>query len=146
MKQPLTPKQEKFAQKYIELGNASEAYRQAYDAENMKMEVIHVKACELLADGKVSVRVKELQRLHQERHQVTVDSITTELEQARMLAMTSATGASAAVSASMGKAKLHGLIVDKGEIGGMGGGPIKTEATVTLTPDEAYKRMLDGLR
>ena len=28
----LTPKQEKFCQKYIEMGNASEAYRQAYNA------------------------------------------------------------------------------------------------------------------
>lgn len=27
----LTPKQEKFCQLYIELGNASEAYRQSYD-------------------------------------------------------------------------------------------------------------------
>jgi len=29
----LTPKQEKFAQLYVEIGNASEAYRQAYDSK-----------------------------------------------------------------------------------------------------------------
>ena len=36
MSNQLTPKQEKFAQVYVECGNASEAYRQAYNAENMQ--------------------------------------------------------------------------------------------------------------
>ena len=36
----LTPKQEKFAQVYVETSNASEAYRQAYDALKMKPETI----------------------------------------------------------------------------------------------------------
>ena len=56
----LTPKQEKFCQEYIKCGNSSEAYRKAYDAENMKPETINVKACELLKDGNITVRVKEL--------------------------------------------------------------------------------------
>ena len=33
----LTPKQEKFCQLYIELGNASEAYRQSYDCSKMQI-------------------------------------------------------------------------------------------------------------
>ena len=53
----LTPKQEKFAQVYVETGNASEAYRQSYNAERMKPETIWVKASELLSCGNVSVRV-----------------------------------------------------------------------------------------
>ena len=32
----LTPKQEAFCLAYMETGNASEAYRRAYDADNMK--------------------------------------------------------------------------------------------------------------
>ena len=111
----LTPKQEKFAQKYIELGNASEAYRQSYNAENMKGDVIHVKASELLASGKVAVRVKELQDAHAARHAVTVDSITKEYEEARELAKEEKQP-SAMVSATTGKAKLHGLVTDKKEL------------------------------
>ena len=53
----LTPKMENFIAAYFETGNASEAYRRAYNAENMAPETIHVKACELLKHGKVSARV-----------------------------------------------------------------------------------------
>lgn len=57
----LTIKQENFCQAYIETGNASEAYRKAYSYKKMKDSVINIKACELLKNGKVSVRVRELQ-------------------------------------------------------------------------------------
>lgn len=75
----LTPKQEAFVRAYIETGNASEAYRRAYDASRMKDTTVHVKASELLADGKVAVRLNELQEIHQKRHEVTVDRIINEL-------------------------------------------------------------------
>ena len=58
----LTPKQEAFARAYVETGNASEAYRRAYDADNMKPEVVKVKACELLKNGNVAVTVEALRR------------------------------------------------------------------------------------
>jgi phage terminase small subunit len=76
--QELTPKQEAFCQKYIELGNASEAYRVAYDAARMKADTVHVKACELLKNGKVAVRVEELQAALRRRHEVTVDRVMRE--------------------------------------------------------------------
>ena len=57
----LTIKQEKFCQAYIETGNASEAYRKAYSCKKMKDSVVNIKACELLKNGKVTVRVRELQ-------------------------------------------------------------------------------------
>lgn len=110
----LTPKQEKFSQLYIELSNASEAYRRSYNAENMKDESIHVNACKLLSDAKVAQRVKELQEMHVKRHMVTVDSLTKELEEARELALKIENPAPA-VSATLGKAKLHGLLTDKFE-------------------------------
>lgn len=111
----LTPKQERFCRLYIELGNASEAYRQAYSCKNMKSSTINRKAKELLDNGKITARVKELQAYHAERHDVTVDSITVELEEARKMAVKTETPASM-VTASMGKAKLHGLITDKGSL------------------------------
>lgn len=108
MKRELTPKQEKFCHKYIELGNASEAYRQSYNAENMKPESVNRMAKDLLDNLKISSRLAELQQEHQQRHNVTVDSLTAELEQARMMAIAEALP-SAMVSASLGKAKIHGL-------------------------------------
>lgn len=112
MAEKLTLKQEGFAKTYVETGNASEAYRQNYNAGNMKPETIHVKACELLANGKVSARVAQLQQSLVKRHEVTVDSLIAELEEARQLAK--AEGQSGgAVQASMGKAKLCGLLVER---------------------------------
>ena len=57
----LTQKQEMFCNYYLECGNASEAYRRAYSADNMKTETINTKACELLRDGKITGWVGELQ-------------------------------------------------------------------------------------
>lgn len=56
----LTPKQERFVQEYLATSNASEAYRRAYNADNMKPSVVKVKACELLKKGNVAVTVQEL--------------------------------------------------------------------------------------
>lgn len=122
---PLTLKQEAAVQAYIENGgNKSEAYRAAYNAENMAPETIWVKACELFKVGNVAVRVIELQEEHRERHNVTVDSLTVELDEARTIAKEEKQGA-AMTGATMGKAKLHGLVSDKREISGPDGGPIK---------------------
>lgn len=116
----LTPKQEKFCQKYIETGSLSEAYRQSYNCQNMKPETINRNAFEQLQHSKISARVNELKQIHMNRHIVTVDSITAELEEARQLALTVQAPAPA-VSASMGKAKLHGLVTDKAELTGKDG-------------------------
>lgn len=115
MSDKLTPKQEAFALKYVECGNASEAYRHAYNAENTKQDVIWVKASQTLANGKVSVRIMELQAEARERTQVTIESITRELDEDRKLAREN-DQAAAAVSAVMSKAKLHGLVVNKTEV------------------------------
>lgn len=106
----LTPKQERFCQLYIELGNASEAYRQSYDAQKMKSESVNRRAFELLENSKISARIKALQAEHKARHCVTVDTLLLELEEARQAALQAETvQASAAVGATMGKAKILGL-------------------------------------
>lgn len=61
-----------------------------------------------------------------DRHRVTIDTITEMLREDRQLAHTVAQSG-AAVSASMGLAKLHGLIVDKAEHSGANGGPIMVQ-------------------
>ncbi len=106
----LTIKQEAFCQAYIETGNASEAYRSAYAADKMKPESINRKAKELLDNGKIAARVAELKGEIKQRHNVTVDSLLAELEEARQKALSAETPqSSAAVAATMGKAKLVGL-------------------------------------
>lgn len=56
----LTQKQEAFCIAYIECGNASDAYRSAYNSENMKPETVNRKAKELTDNGKIAARIKEL--------------------------------------------------------------------------------------
>ena len=106
----LTIKQEAFARAYVETGNASEAYRRAYNAENTKQEIVAVRACELLAHSKVSVIVQQLKDQAAKRHAVTVDSLVNELEEARIAALGAENPQSAAaVAATMGKAKILGM-------------------------------------
>src|SRR4051794_40162635 len=74
----LTPKQESFCQKYIETGNASEAYRQSYDADNMMAKSVWEEASRLLADPKVTSRVEELKAVQLNKHGVTVERVIKE--------------------------------------------------------------------
>lgn len=107
---PLTEKQEKFCRTFIETGNASEAYRLAYNASNMKADSVNRKAKELLDNGKITARLEELRERHAKRHDYTVDDLLAELEEARLIALQAETPqTSAAISATLGKAKLLGL-------------------------------------
>ena len=113
----MTPKQEQFARLYVETGNASEAYRQAYNTDNMKPETVTNEAYKLLQDPDISAMVDGLKEEARQRHAVTVGDLLHELEQARAAALAAPTPqSSAAVSATMGKAKMLGLLVDKAEI------------------------------
>lgn len=106
----LTEKQEAFCRAYIETGNASDAYRKSYQAAGMSEPCLNVKACELLKSGKISVRLQELREPILKKHNITVDSLLNELEEARQAALCAETVQSgAAVSATMAKAKLVGL-------------------------------------
>jgi phage terminase small subunit len=58
----LTAKQEAFCLAYLETGNASEAYRRAYNVSPAtKPNTVEKRACELLKNGKVTGRITELQ-------------------------------------------------------------------------------------
>ena len=111
----LTPKQEAFCLAYIETGNASEAYRLNYNAENQKPETINRNAKKLMDNNKIVARLGELQTAHAERHNVTVDCLTTELIADRALARANKQPG-AAITATMSIAKLHGLDVNRAKI------------------------------
>jgi len=64
----LTPKQEKFANLYVELGNASEAYRQAYDVTTTNIDTIKAKASKLLAMDYISTTVEILRKETSKQH------------------------------------------------------------------------------
>ena len=83
----LTPKQEKFCQLYIELGNASEAYRQSYDCSKMASKTVNEVAARMLTNCKIAARVEELQREHRQRHNITVDKIIADLQEVRDICM-----------------------------------------------------------
>mgnify|MGYP002725753688 CR=1 FL=1 len=104
----LTPKQDAFCMVYVETGNATEAYRCSYSVDNMKPATVNRRAKDLMDNGKIQARIKELQAEHRERHAVTVDSLTDEYEEARGKALEIGQPG-AAVSATTGKARLHGL-------------------------------------
>lgn len=73
MMRALTKKQEAFALGYIKTGNASEAYRNAYDAKGSKPETINVRASELLKNSKVAARVEELRAPALEAAKIDID-------------------------------------------------------------------------
>lgn len=104
----MTIKQQRFAQVYIELGIASEAYKRVYDCHTASANTINRKAYALLQHPKVNAMIEKLQTETRQRHQITVDDILQELEEARQTAKTQGSP-SAMVSATMGKAKILGL-------------------------------------
>jgi len=69
----LTIKQENFCNEYIKTGNKSEAYRFAYNAENMKPETINRKAVELFEHGNIRAMVEQLQKKVSKRNNIDVD-------------------------------------------------------------------------
>lgn len=117
----LTPKQEAFARAYVETGNASEAYRSAYSAKNMKPEAIFVEASRLLDNPKVALKVASLKERHEKRHDITVDKLTEMTLHAYKEAQRIAPTSGQMQTASMIKAaeflgKLHGLVIERSEI------------------------------
>ena len=122
---------ERFAQGLAKGLSADEAYREAGYKPNRG------NAIRLKANENVLKRLSELQEQNARKTAVTVQSLTEELEEARGLAL-SEKQSSAAVSATMGKAKLHGFAVEKRHHSG-------TVALVTITPDQLKELSQDEL-
>ena len=115
-------KWEMFAQGLVEGKSAYQAYQDAGYKEN-RGNCIRLKENESIV-----ARVKELQTSHVQRHNVTVDSLTNELEEARLSAMDGSREA-AAISATMGKAKIYCSGAEKHEHSGPDGGAIEFDVS-----------------
>ncbi len=102
-----TIRQKLFAQEYCSNGyNAAKAALAAGYSEN------NVRQCAsaLLKRDTVNREIEKFRRKIEKRHMITIDQLIEELEEARRVALTAETPqSSAAISATMGKAKLCGL-------------------------------------
>ena len=76
----LTPKQEKFAQLYVQLGNASDAYRQAYNVRTRSMATINRTAHGIANKPNVAARIAVLRAGAAARNEVSVDYVVQRLK------------------------------------------------------------------
>lgn len=106
----LTQAQENFARLYVELGNAAEAYRQAYPkSQRWKESTLWPKSSKLLAMDKVSTRVSELRQQAAEKTGITLESHLNELERLRKMAEEQG-NVSAAIQAEVARGKHSGVV------------------------------------
>ena len=92
-------------------------YRAKLDlSEPDKCHSADVGASVLLKNPKVKARIQEIAAMAAKRHEISEDSLLEELEQARLAALENQQ-AGAAVAATMGKAKLCGMLVERKETG-----------------------------
>lgn len=122
---PLTQKQETFCLEYLKAGNASEAYRMAYDAKSMKPASIHRRAKELMHNGKIAARVAELRAPATKNAQITLGSHLRRLSLLRKKAEKLGQ-MSAAIAAEVARGKAAGLYVEKVEHTGDVGVTVQT--------------------
>lgn len=134
-KPALTPRQEAFAQAVASGMNQSDAYRSAYSATNMKAATIHVKACELMAEGKIRGRVAELRQPAIKEAQYDLLQAMKEAAEAMEVARSKENGG-AMVAAVTLRAKLSGLLIEKKEI--------RTGPLEGLPPDDA-KALIEAI-
>ena len=105
---PLTSKQQRFVQEYLQDQNGTQAaIRTGYSEKTAKQQ-----GSRLLTDPRIKAAVRAGQQRVATKAAVTVETLMAELEQARKLALKEKQ-ASAAVTATMGKGKLAGLLVEK---------------------------------
>nr|WP_277990356.1 terminase small subunit [Pandoraea sp. LA3] len=108
----MTQKQEAFCLAYIETGNASEAYRRAYNAAKMSAATVNRTAKELLDNPKIAARLEALRAPVRERAQMTLEQHLDDLKRLRDLAERDGKYGPA-VTAEISRGKAAGIYVDK---------------------------------
>lgn len=106
----MTPKQTAFVREYLIDRNATQAAIRAGYSEETARSI----GSENLTKPDIIKAISDAEAKLQERCNVTVESVTKMLNDTFMAATTEKQHA-AAVSAAMGIAKLHGLIIDKSQ-------------------------------
>lgn len=136
VKEKLTEAEVKFCEIYARGGKKIPAYREAFGNDTANDKTIWRRVDRIMGYPKIQKRLKELEERVMERFDVTVESLIRELEEARMAALSAETAqASAAVSATMGKAKLAGLDKQKVELTGVEGGSIFPSRIELVAPN-----------
>lgn len=125
----LTAKQSRFIDEYMkDLNGTQAAIRAGYSTKGADVQAVR-----LLGNVRIKAEVEKRQAALAETHGVTLKSLLDELDEARTVALSAETAqSSAAVAATMAKAKLTGFVVDK----------VKSETSGTLivkTVDKAPK-------
>lgn len=120
----LTAKQQRFVEEYCSNGfNATQAAKSAGYSEKTAWSI----GQENLKKPLVKEALDKFMQESSQRNKITVDTLLSELEEARKIALSAETPqSSAAVTATMSKAKLLGLDKQVIELSGKDGGPIKT--------------------
>jgi hypothetical protein len=148
----LNPRQEKFAREYVKTGNATKAYQKAgYRAKTKPApgnttSAATVNASNLLTNPNVKNAIVAHQLRTRTRHDYTVDTILGELDEARDAALPMMPAA--AVSATLGKARILGMIVDRKEVGQPGdfGALDTTQAVLALIAKELGQSVAAALQ
>lgn len=81
----LTVKQERLAQGLFAGLTQREAYKHAYDAENMTDKTIDEKACLLAGEDKIKARIDQLKEELKNRNMITVEKVLAELAKIAMV-------------------------------------------------------------
>lgn len=111
----LTLKQETFCKEYISNGgNATQAYKKAYNYSKMKEKTINENASRLLKDSKVTARLKNLQQPLQEKFEYTMEQSFKKFEEIQKLALANEKpDLTNAIKCEENKAKLCGLYANE---------------------------------
>lgn len=125
----LTPKQEKFLAEYLEHGNASRAYRAAYNCAGASDATIRREAHRLLDHPNITPMLAEARDKAREAAGVTLESHLQRLDELSRKAE-GAEQYSAAIAAEVHRAKAAGLE------------PPRAEATIALVDKQAMNEVL----
>jgi phage terminase small subunit len=131
----LTAKEERYCLRFIETGHKCPSYRWAFGCDHPDERVVWRKVERIMSYPRVQKRIQELKDRIMAKHDVTIESLIKELEEARKAALCAETVQSAAaVSATMGKAKLAGLDKQKVELTGADGAPLMPSRIELVAP------------
>ncbi len=134
----LTEKQERFCRAYLETGNASQAYRLAYDTRASKPTTVNRSAAELMDNPKIAARIAELRQPVVERAQYSLMHAMRDARGAYEVAKKKGNGGAMVAAATL-MAKLHGLLVERREVRAS---PLDNLTTIELLEIEAMVKQL----
>jgi phage terminase small subunit len=124
MMHKLTQKQETFCLAYIETGNATEAYRRSYSTKNMKPESVNNLAFRLLQHVEITSRIDAIRKAAADKAIMTLESHLADLKSLRNAAVKDKKW-SAAVAAEVARGKAAGMYIERAEITGKDGAPLR---------------------